>query len=69
MILQRVARWRMMQSTETEERLPVRSTMKRLLERLGFVHVAGWVRKSDAPAIQRKIEAARKDVERIKRDG
>lgn len=59
----------MMQSTETEERLPVRSTMKRLLERLGFVHVAGWVKESDAPAIRRKIEAAREEVEEIKRDG
>lgn len=42
--------------------------IKRLLERLGFVHVAGWVRKEDAPAIRRKIEAAREEVERIKTD-
>ena len=45
-----------------------RSAIKRLLERLGFVHVAGWVRKEDAPAIRRKIEAAREEVERIKTD-
>ena len=42
--------------------------IKRLLERLGFVHVAGWVRNEDAPAIRRKIEAAREEVERIKGD-
>lgn len=45
-----------------------RKTIQRLLERAGFVHVAGWVRKEDAPAIRRKIEAAREDVERIKGD-
>ena len=43
--------------------------IKRLLERLGFVHVAGWVRNEDAPAIRRKIEAARDDVERIRDEG
>lgn len=45
-----------------------RETLSRLLERAGFTHVAGWVRKEDAPAIRRKIEAAREDVERIKGD-
>jgi len=40
---------------------------KRLLERLGFVHVAGWVKVTDAPAIRRKIEAARAEVEKVKR--
>ena len=40
--------------------------IKRLLERLGFVHVAGWVRNEDAPAIRRKIEAAREEVYAIK---
>ena len=45
-----------------------RETIRRLLERLGFVHVAGWVRNEDAPAIRRKIEAAREEVERIKGD-
>ena len=40
--------------------------LKRLLERLGFVHVAGWVRNEDAPAIRRKIEAAREEVDAIK---
>jgi len=43
-----------------------RLTLKRLLERLGFVHVAGWVRVQDAPAIRRKIEAAKADVEKAK---
>ncbi len=44
-----------------------RKAIKRLLERLGFVHVAGWVRNADAPAIRRKIEAAREEVEKVKR--
>lgn len=39
-----------------------RVTIKRLLERLGFVHVAGWVRKEDAPRIRAKIEAAKPGV-------
>ena len=43
-----------------------RETLRRLLERAGFTHVAGWVRKEDAPAIRRKIEAAREDVEAAK---
>ena len=43
-----------------------RLALKRLLERLGFVHVAGWVRVEDAPAIHRKIEAAKADVEKAK---
>ena len=43
-----------------------RLKLKRLLERLGFVHVAGWVRLQDAPAIRRKIEAAKADVEKAK---
>ena len=43
-----------------------RLAFKRLLERLGFVHVAGWVRVEDAPGIRRKIEAARDEVEAIK---
>jgi len=45
-----------------------RKTLKTLLERAGFVHIAGWVRKEDAPAIRRKIEAVKDDVERIKGD-
>lgn len=45
-----------------------RETLRRLLERAGFVHVAGWVRNQDAPAIRRKIEASKEDVERIKGD-
>lgn len=43
-----------------------RKAIQRILERLGFVHVAGWVKVQDAPAIRRKIEAARKEVEKIK---
>lgn len=43
-----------------------RKAIKRLLERLGFVHIAGWVSNEDAPAIRRKIEAAREEVERAK---
>lgn len=44
-----------------------RKAIQRILERLGFVHVAGWVRVDDAPAIRRKIEAAREEVEKVKR--
>lgn len=40
--------------------------IKRLLERLGFVHVAGWVAKEDAPKIRRLIEKARPEVEALK---
>ena len=43
-----------------------RETIRRLLDRLGFVHVAGWVRNEDAPAIRRKIEAAREEVDAIR---
>lgn len=43
-----------------------RLAIKRALERLGFVHVAGWVRKADAPAIRRKIAAARDEVEAVR---
>lgn len=43
-----------------------RKALKRLLERLGFVHVAGWVKVQDAPAIRRKIESAKADVEKAK---
>lgn len=49
-------------------RMTDRKALKRLLERLGFVHVAGWVRKEDAPPIRRKIEAAKEEVEKVKRD-
>lgn len=45
-----------------------RKSIKRLLERLGFVHVAGWVAKEDAPKIRRLIEKARQEVERIRDD-
>jgi len=43
-----------------------RKAIQRILERLGFVHVAGWVRVEDAPAIRRKIEAAKANVEKAK---
>ena len=43
-----------------------RKAIQRILERLGFVHVAGWVQVEDAPAIRRKIEAAKADVEKAK---
>ena len=50
-----------------EAEITDRKAIKRLLDRLGFAHVAGWVRKEDAPAIRRKIEAAREEVEKVKR--
>lgn len=43
-----------------------RLRLKRLLERLGFVHVAGWVRKEDAPRIRARIKDAEADVEAAK---
>lgn len=43
-----------------------RTIMKRILERMGFQHVAGWVRKEDAPGIVAKIRAAKAEVEAIK---
>lgn len=45
-----------------------RKAIQRILERLGFVHVAGWVRVEDAPAIRRKTEAAKADVEKAKNE-
>lgn len=42
--------------------------IKRLLERLGFVHVAGWVHQSDAPKIRKLIEAAREEVRKVKEE-
>ena len=43
-----------------------RLAFKQALERAGFKHVAGWVRKDDAPEIQAKIDAARPDVDAVK---
>ena len=43
-----------------------RRTIKTWLEKAGFTHIAGWVRNADAPAIRRKIEAAREEVGAIK---
>ena len=37
-------------------------TRKRALRKAGFVHVAGWVEKDDAPEIQDKIKAAKAKV-------
>ena len=34
---------------------------------MGFVHIAGWVQKKDAPAIRRKIADSRDVIEAIKR--
>jgi len=39
-----------------------RLAKKRTLQRAGFVHVAGWVAKDDAPKIEAKIEAAKEPV-------
>lgn len=46
--------------------MTIRSTLKRHLEKMGFQHVAGWVRKEDAPRIIAKIKAAESAVESIK---
>jgi len=35
---------------------------KRTLEKSGFVHIAGWVRAKDAPAIVEKIKDAEQGV-------
>ena len=42
-----------------------RLAKKRTLQKAGFVHVAGWVKAEDAPAIQRKIDAAAPEVARL----
>lgn len=44
-----------------------RQQIKRLLEKMGFAHVAGWVRREDAPQIIDAIEEAAPAVEEIKR--
>ena len=45
-----------------------RTAHKRLLESLGFVHIAGWVPKDKAPAIRKVIKEALPEVEEIKRE-
>jgi hypothetical protein len=46
-----------------------RVTKKRTLQKAGFVHVSGWVRQDDAPAISVKISAAAPQVaEALKND-
>lgn len=62
--LPRVANWRSVSVMENKDR----KAIKRILERLGFVHIAGWVRKEDAPKIRARIEAARADVEKVRDD-
>ena len=42
-----------------------RLAKKRTLQKAGFVHVAGWVRIDDAPAIQSKIDEAAPEVTRL----
>jgi hypothetical protein len=41
-------------------------TFKRLLEKMGFTHISGWVKSSDAPAIKKKIAGASAEVNRIR---
>ncbi len=45
-----------------------RKAIKRILERIGYIHVAGWVRKSEAKPIIKKITAAKPDVDKIRKD-
>jgi hypothetical protein len=40
-----------------------RITKMRTLLKAGFVHVAGWVEKDDAPEVEKLIEAAKPKVE------
>ena len=40
-----------------------RMAKKRALQRAGFVHVEGWVRKADAPRIESKIAEAKPEAE------
>ena len=40
-----------------------RLAKKRTLQKAGFVHVAGWVKVEDAPAIQEKIDAQKAKVD------
>ena len=42
--------------------------IKRLLERAGFRHVAGWLPSGVALRVQEKIEAHKAEVERLKAD-
>lgn len=39
-----------------------RLAKKRTLQKAGFAHVAGWVRKEDAPEIEAKINAEKPKV-------
>ena len=41
-----------------------RLAKKRTLQKAGFVHVAGWVEKDDAPKVEKLIEKAGLEVEK-----
>ena len=43
-----------------------RLQVKRILERLGFGDVRGWVGNEDAPKVRKLIAAAKEDVEKVK---
>ena len=45
-----------------------RLAKKRTLQKAGFVHVAGWVEKDDAPEIEGKIKAATAKVQEALKD-
>ena len=40
-----------------------RLAKKRILQKAGFVHVAGWVREKDAPKVEKLIAAAKEEVD------
>ena len=42
---------------------PYRLAKARTLKQAGFVHVSGWVRAEDAPAIQRVIDETKPAVD------
>ena len=46
-----------------------RLAKKRALQKAGFVHVAGWVKKDDAPEIEKKIEATEAKVKQALEGG
>ena len=45
-----------------------RLAKKRTLQKAGFVHVAGWVEKDDAPEVEAKIKAAKARVTEALKD-
>lgn len=42
-----------------------RLAKKRTLQKAGFVHVAGWVEKNDAPKVEKMIEKARPEIDAL----